>query len=201
MTMSDNDDAKPGGDVDPAIFAQYRDLATDAVPVGLDQAVLRAAGNEIRRNTNAGWRIDWFRPAAFVVVGMLSIALILEMNDADILSTPFLKDEKTFPPEIPTNAFQEAADSAIGQIRSAEDAASSAVQNSGANAQSSSDARSTVDQFPLSPGRTDCDERERSTVTTWWRCIEALESRGASAAAEKELAALMTAFPGFVEPD
>ena len=201
MTKPDKDKLTTTDGVDPTISAQYRRLAADPAPDALNQAVLRAARREVRRNSNGFWQSDWFRPTAFIAMVALSFALILEMNDANILPTHYLTSEQTRPSGNRVNVFQDAADAAARQIRDAEESASTAIQNSGAEVPSSIDTKAAADQATLSPGDRNCDARQRSTMASWWQCIEALESGGASVAAERELTALMSAFPGFVIPE
>jgi hypothetical protein len=45
-----------------------------------------------------------------------------------------------------------------------------------------------------------CTDEQRSESSTWWQCIDDLERRGLTQAAERELAALLSAFPGFERP-
>ncbi len=201
MTKPGSDTETSTDDVDPKVSAQYRMSATEPAPDALNQAILRAARHEISRNSTALWRSDWFKPVAFVAMAVVSIGLILEMNDANILPAPLLPDKLAPSGENPANAFQDAADAVKRQIRDAEESASSASQNAGTEAPSLMDDRLNSDQAAFTPGDPDCDERQRNTVASWWQCIEALESRGASAAAERELAALMRTFPGFMKPD
>jgi hypothetical protein len=131
----------------------------------------------------------------------LSFALILEMNDANILPTGFFEDEQLAPPGNPTNVFQEAAEAVSEQVRDAEAAASSAIQNSGTHKPATMETAVNSDQLTERPQDPTCDDEQRSTMTNWWRCIEALEKSGASAAAERELVELTRAFPGFIQPD
>ena len=46
-----------------------------------------------------------------------------------------------------------------------------------------------------------CSESQRSDTSSWWRCIEDLEQRGLTTAAEAELQALLAAHPGFSVPE
>lgn len=131
----------------------------------------------------------------------LSLALILELNEANILTLPFLTGEQTRPAEDPASAFQEAADTATEQFRDAEAAATSEMPNSGSATDSTMTGDPVTGSTTLLPVDQRCSDNQRSTMATWWQCIESLESRGASEAAERELTALMRAFPGFVEPD
>jgi len=51
------------------------------------------------------------------------------------------------------------------------------------------------------PAEVHCTDEQRATSSSWWRCIRELEQRGLTGAAETELAALLGAYPGFVEPE
>lgn len=201
MTVTDKHGNRLAEEVDPTLSGQYRRLADESVPGALDRAVLRTARNEARKNTTAGWQPAWFRPATTIAMIALSLALILEFNDANILTPPFLTGDQTLPLENPANVFRDAADVAAEQIREAEAAASSEMQNPGSDAESTVATDPVIGETTLLPVDLRCSADQRATMATWWQCIESLESRGASTAAERELRALVTAFPGFVEPD
>ena len=201
MTISDINNPTDT-DVDPSLSRQYRLLATESTPDELDRAVLRTARDHARKKSSASWLYDRFKPAAFAVMLVLSFAVILEMNDAGILPTAFSPDDEAIPANGPTHVFQDAAESVAEQIRQAEEAAGSAIQNSGSvDAATGVEVRTAADQVTLLPDDPVCDASQRSTVTTWWQCIAALEASGATAAAERELVELTRAFPGFIQPD
>jgi len=201
MSNSEKGRRTPAGMVDPALSEQYRSIATESAPDALDSAVLRAAHTGLGKNGTPAWQPDWFRSAAFVVMVALSLALILEMDDANILPTSKQTRGRTLPEENPANVFQDAAVRVTEQIRDAEVTAGSAIQNSGGDVRAATDTAAGTDQVIEPPGNPVCDEKQRSTMASWWQCIEALEASGASDAAERELTELMRTFPAFIKPD
>jgi hypothetical protein len=201
MSISAKNQRAHAGDIDPALSEQYRSIATESAPDALDSAVLRAARASLGKDGTPAWQPDWFRSAAFIVMAALSFALILEMNDANILPTDVQTGGRSLAEGDSASVFQEATQSVTEQIRDAEETAGSALQNSGEDALAATDAEADTDRAIVFPGNPVCDEKQRSTMASWWQCIEALESGGASDAAERELTELMRAFPAFVRPD
>lgn len=199
--MTDNPEKNTAGGVDPSVSAQYRRLADESAPDQLNRAVLRAARKETRSNLTGPWQQAWLRPAGYLVMVALSLAIILEMNEANILTPPFLTGDQVLPVENTGNAFQEAADAATQQIREAEATAANSTQNPGVVTESPMAADQDSGSTTLLPGDQSCSDDQRASIATWWRCIESLESRGASDAAERELTALVNAFPGFAAPN
>lgn len=199
--MTDYPEKKTADGMDPTVSAQYRRLADESAPGQLNRAVLRAARKQTRNNSTAIWQQAWLRPAGYVAMVALSLAIILEMNEANILAPPFLTGDQLLPAENTSNAFQEAADAATQQVREAEATAAESTQNPGIVTESP--AAAVQDSGSATPQRGDqsCSDDQRASIATWWRCIESLESRGATDAAERELTALVNAFPGFVAPN
>ena len=201
MTMKDSDEKISADSVDPTLSGSYRRLADESAPVALDRAVLRSARHGARENEPADWQPEWFRPAAFVTMLALSLAIILELNEANILTPPFIAGDQILPAGGPGNVFEDAADAATEQIKDADAAAANEMPNSEPVTDSAADTDPVTSDVTLLPVDQRCSDEQRATVAKWWQCIESLESRGASDAAEEELNALLSSFPGFVEPD
>lgn len=193
--MSDADEV-----IDEQLIARYRSVSHERVPPSLDRTVLRAASRNGGAGRMSGWLARWIKPAGYVAMVALSLAVVLEFNEVGILSSPYQTDERL--PGGSENAFESAGHSAIEQIRDATNSANNAMQDSVSlpdmpvNAAAGDDPGTT-----LLPDSERCDPQQRTSVATWWQCIQSLESKGASAAAEQELTALMRAFPGFVPPE
>ena len=177
---------------DPEVSDQFRNLASETTPDKLNHAVLKAARREVRSPAGV-WQASWFRPAATAAVIALSLALVLEINDTSILAPPF-------PAENVSDAFRDAADRSAEQVREAASAVDRTSQNSGSGTPLSTDPGVSTGRTSLLPASQGCNEEQRSTRAAWWACIESLESGGASNLAERELTALLQAFPGFVRP-
>ena len=185
---------------EPMVSAEYRSLATDRAPDELNQAVLHSSRKALGSRLSPSWRSAWFRPVASAAVIALSLAVILEFNEVGNPESPLASGDEARQIENSPDVFREAADSAAGQLRDAEATASRASQNSVPDEPPAMDSGANFDQTTLAPVDGGCNAAQRSTMTTWWECIESLESRGASALAEQELAALLGSYPAFVEP-
>ena len=188
-------------DLDPRVSAEYHRLVNESAPEGLNHAVMEAARKNAGKKTTALWQVAWFRPATAVAVVALSLAFIFEINEVNNLTSTYADGDQATPADIPPDVFGEAADRAAAQIREAEATANRSSQNSGSDNPPSTDSAMTVDQASLLPVDQGCDTAQKSTMATWWKCIESLEKRGASQLAEQELSALVQAYPAFVEPN
>lgn len=189
--MTDNHRNSVNDGADPLVSGEYHKLAIEAAPDELNHAVLNAARKATGQRAFEGWRGSWFRPLTTVVVIALSLAVVLEFNDANNV------DESMSTAE---DVFREASDLAADQIREAEAAASRAMQNAPSDVRPPVDAATAFDPPSLSPVERGCDEQQRSSMASWWSCVESLHNRGASALAEQELVALLRSYPAFVEP-
>ena len=99
------------------------------------------------------------------------------------------------------SAFQDAAERSAGQFRQLDVAPEQSLPMP-----QREDAAATTDVAPgdagsLLPSDDRCDDEQRRNSTTWWQCIQALEKRGLTEAAEQELQALLRAHPQFAAPE
>lgn len=198
--MTDQQENGQDDGVDPLVSAEYRRLADETAPDQLNRAVLLSSRKKLGKRPIADWPSRWFRPVASAAVIALSLAMILEFNDAGISDSPFSAGDEAIPAEESTDVFREAADNAAQQLREAETAASRAAQNFTPDVPAAPASGENVDQTTLLPEVGGCDSVQRSTTAMWWQCIESLEARGASIQAEQELAALLRSYPAFVTP-
>lgn len=190
--------------IDATVSNAYRSIAAERTPGELDEAVLQEAKKEVRRAKDTEWRDAWYRPVTFVAVFGLSVALILQLSDSSLPGLPDAGD----PPadgvtQVPANAFRDAAEATAEQLRQLDTTArppSTSPKASSADADMSG-ADTVPDSATLLPSDDTCSEEQRATSGSWWDCIRELESRGLTASAERELQALMEAFPGFTAPD
>jgi hypothetical protein len=198
--MTDNPEKHGDGCVDSIVSAEYHSLAMDEAPGPLNRAVLHSSRKALGNRLSTHWQSAWFRPVASAAVIVLSLAVILEINDASNPESSSSLVEETIQLENSPDIFREAAEGAAGQLRDAEAEASRAAQNSSQADVPATDTAMGNDQTTLLPVEQRCDVDQRSATASWWRCIESLENRGSSALAEQELAALLRTYPAFVEP-
>ena len=76
----DSENNLPGDDSDPKVSAEYRAIATERTPPGLDAEVLKKADAAVGNSGLRGFTAFWFRPLAFVATLGLSLALLLEVT-------------------------------------------------------------------------------------------------------------------------
>lgn len=186
--------------MDSVVSNAYHDVANEAAPGELNRAVLRASRKALGKRTGPGWQATWFRPVASAAVIALSLAVMLEFNDASNPDSPINGGNEVIRLDDSADVFREAADSAAEQLREAEATARSATQNSAPDDSPAMGAGAQVNESLLQPIDGGCDEAQRATMSTWWECIESLENRGASALAEQELTALLGSYPAFIKP-
>jgi len=182
-----------------AVAAIYRRTADETTPHELNRAVLQHATRQTRGV--ASRTLTWLRPAALAATLALSVALVLQVGNLDSTGTS--------PGELPgpvasgenDDVFDAAAEASMEQIRAAE----SAAKLSPGPSESLTAPRNQVGPGPTSNevvrDNQDCSADQRSSTVTWWRCIQALEKRGMSEAARRELEALFEAYPAFRSPE
>jgi len=181
--------------VDPALSARYRQLADETAGDELGLAVLRTAREAVQADKPKLWRTNWFRSFAFIALVGLSFSLLLQTND-----NPLNTMREIDPGSLPDHRFENAAEATAERIRDAKVAAAT-MQSKPAPAEDSGADFSNSPANTNLPVDSQCNETDRLSSGSWWRCIQSLDARGASAAAETELVALLQSFPGFVAPD
>jgi len=80
MMNQDSVNNLPGDESDPKVSAEYRAIATERTPPGLDAEVLKKAEAAVGDSGLRGFTAFWFRPLAFVATLGLSLALLLELT-------------------------------------------------------------------------------------------------------------------------
>lgn len=184
--------------------AAYRAAADECTPAALDAAVLEAARAGL--GSSRRWRDAWFRPLAFAAMFVLSLTLLQQFDDAGILSIPGdtngIDGTVNDATPVPTDYFEEASRATAEQVRQLEDAAGQATPESPQPAVADAVVPVAVTEpGSLLPAAERCNDEQRSETARWWRCIQALEKRGLTEAAEMELQALLKAFPAFAPPE
>jgi hypothetical protein len=187
-------------DIDEELSVAYRNLPSDRTPADLDEKILAAARQEVRQSRAGTWRETWYRPVTFVATVGLSLALILQLSDTGILDPGGVaEDDLNGMTPMPESALQEAARATADQIRQIESAAEQSMPSSGQPMETG--VAVPADTGSLLPVDGGCDDEQRSSSTDWWQCIQDLEKRGLSQVAERELQALLRAYPGFAAPN
>ena len=171
----------------------YRATALEKAPPRLDEAVIRSARRAASANSTMAGLLGWLRPLTFAAVAGLSLVLVLQMTDIGLVTPPI--DD----PIANGNPFNEAAVETAERIRELEAESASQTMMPGetvtvATPQSQADAGSRIS------GDDRCTEQQMENSGTWWACIKDLERRGLTDAVERELKALLEAFPGFSAP-
>ncbi len=198
--MSDNNDNLP--DLAPGVSSLYRAVAREQAPEDINQAVMDRARREASTNRIVAWRDTWYRPAAFVAIAGLSLALVLQMTSMDVAEIP---DATSGVAPATRNLFQEAGQATQDQVLQLETEASRSTTLPPNMTTPDSVTTGTLtgvgDVGPNLPTDGYCNGEQRAETTTWWLCIENLEKQGRTQAAERELQALLQTFPEFTGPE
>jgi hypothetical protein len=196
--MMSNENGNDAG-MDSRLSAAYRNLADEASPPRLDRRILDDAARATRPSF---WRDAWFRPVAFAATLGLSLALILQLSDSGMLGPPQQDPELNGSYVAPgENPMRDAAAVTAERIRQLEAEATTPSPETPMPAASMSPTTSPGDLNSRLDADDRCSESQRADTGSWWRCIEDLEQRGLSGAAEAELQALLAAHPGFSAPE
>ena len=183
-------------ETDPRVGATYRELARETVPIDVDAAVLTEARRAVESRSGIARLTGWLRPLAFVATAGISLALIVQLSNTPDFQPPDSLDPVAAP--LPADVFQDAADQTAEQFRRlGQDPAMSAPPDS---TMASEPASESAPEASLLPAREGCDDQARNSSGTWWQCIRELEQRGLSEVAERELQALLRAYPQFSAP-
>ena len=187
---------------DETVTAAYRDLASESSPARLDTIILRDAAKPLRSGHGGFWEDAWFRPVTFVATLGLSLALILQLSDSGLL-TPAADDIVTdgsiaSPGEDP---MRDAAAETAQQVRRIEAETIVTAPQAPMPRPAAAAVNEPTGVATQLPEEERCSEAQRSDTGTWWQCIEDLEQRGLTDAAEAELRALLAAYPAFPVPE
>jgi hypothetical protein len=190
-----------GADRDETVTTAYRELAQETVPANIDSAVFRAASAPLQRGAGRFWSDAWFRPVTFAATLGLSMALLLQLSESGLLG-PAGDDvgADRVPATVGEDALRDAAEATSRQIRRIEAENADTMQPDGTPAAAVPAASAPEQAGSRLPAEDSCSEDERADTGSWWRCIEDLERRGLSDAAETELRALLSKHPGFSVP-
>ncbi len=198
--MSDKNDSPP--DLAPGVSSLYRAVASEQAPEDINQAVMDRARREVHTNRIFPWRDAWYRPVAFVATAGLCLALILQMTEMDVPESP---DTTIGIVPVTGKLFQEAGEATQDQVRQLEVEASRSMTSppdkTAPDSVTTGIPTGIGDVGPNLPADDYCSDEQRAETATWWLCIEGLEKRGQTQAAERELQALLQIFPDFTGPE
>jgi len=117
--MNQDNDGHEGMDVDPQVSAHYEKFADEKTPADLDRAVMHEARRAVRADNRSGSFGAWFRPVAFMATVGLSLAIILDLNDAGFFSPPADISFEPVPPgpvKVPDESAADAANRNLPQM-------------------------------------------------------------------------------------
>jgi hypothetical protein len=187
---------------DETVTAAYRNLASESSPARLDAIILRDAAKPLRSGNGGFWGDAWFRPVTFVATLGLSLALILQLSDSGLLTPSadnIVTDGSFAPPG--EDPMRDAAAVTAEQVRRIEAETVVTVPQAPMSRPAAPAVNEPTGVATQLPVEERCSEAQRSDTGTWWQCIEDLEKRGLTDAAEAELRALLAAHPGFPVPE
>jgi hypothetical protein len=124
---------------------------------------------------------------------------LIQLDQSGVVKpTAITEDSAEITAPAPGDAFRDAAAVTAEQVRQL-DATGNRSSSTGNPAMIAPNAPVT-DAGSQIAADDHCTDEQRSESSTWWQCIDDLERRGLTQAAERELAALLNAFPGFERP-
>jgi len=196
---ADNNTNVPGSSRDADIESVYKQLATEQAPAHLNRRILKQA----RQSPSGLWnRFNdaWWRPAAAAIVSVAAVGVV--WTTLNVATQDSENRAPQIRPELSGNDLRQAVGSSEQLLR---DSAARAVTNNDPDELQRRVEETDADDEGAGPMQrndtnppqaTSCSREQRASTSAWWRCIEALEGSGQTGAAERELEALMLAFPG-----
>jgi len=198
--MNEQRDQHEKAAIDPRVVAHYELLADEATPPELDRIVLKMASSGARTRRRQYSFTPWLRPAAFVATAGLSFALILDLIETGIVAPPTIILPEVQQPSAAPPVVAPAAD-ATTRKRTAAETASALRQEKSLATVASKMAAPEVMGNADGEGSGQCNDQQKSAVTTWWQCVVSLRQAGMNDIAESELLSLQEEYPYFVAPE
>lgn len=182
--MTENDDSISAAD-NAELRAIYGSGTQERVPARLDEAVMRNASIEAKKDTAFLWFIPWRRPVAFIATAGLSLAIVIEMSELSVFEPSPLSASDT-----QQEFAKEIAESSVRMRRIGEIATHRALGET-----------SDISQLSIAAkGRTLCSEDQVKTPESWLACILQLRTDGFQEEAHAEMDRLLLAYPDFTPP-
>jgi hypothetical protein len=205
--MNDRRDQHKGAIIDPQVAAHYGLIADEAAPPELDRIVLQNASSAARSDRRQYPFKAWLRPAAFVATAVLSLALILDLNEVGILTPLAGSTPEARGPSAVAPVTGPATDAAASSRTAAETANALRREKALTTVSSKIAAPEAAAQRDGVGPATDggepgqCNDRQKSHASAWWQCVVSLRHAGLSDLAESELLSLQKEYPDFVTPE
>lgn len=191
-----NESNNKSQEIDAEVAKAYRELAQESAPARADLAIWQEARNAVAGGSGLSRINAWLRPLIFVATVAVTLALMVQLTNAPQLDLPHA-DETVVAP-FWTDALQNAAKQTAEQIRQLDQGQGMSMPPAASMAPAAT--ANPGEQATLLPSEQQCDDEARATSGTWWQCVRKLEQRGLPEAAERELQALLQAFPQFSAP-
>lgn len=169
-----------------ALRATYQYGVQEPVPPHLDDAVLRNARADVRKDRGFSWFSAWRRPAAFIATVGLSLAIVIELGDLAI----FEQDPLSRPD--PQQDFATEAAESPARIRQIGEIANQRALGENID----------IKQLIIpTGGDAVCNDAQIRTPDSWLACVVQLRADGFSEEARTEMGKLLLAYPGFTAPE
>ena len=194
--MGRNDENRQFDNDYASVAARYRAFEQEKAPESLGKQIAKNAARAARQTSSLPSINRWLKPLTAVATLSITAALVLQVDH--LVTVPVER--------IDENAAQAAGtalrDAGLPTLDAANAAANSVngTPESTSNSISINRGRST-DAGSILPDEQACSPQQRARPSTWWACIQTLESRGLSAAATQELTAILETFPTFKAPN
>ena len=142
----------------------------------------------------------WLRPMTAVATIALTVVLVVRLDDLGSATMNPVSGVPDTSQPASAGALRDAALDTLEAVRTAgEEIAGTPEAGSPDRAAEDTIVRSEA-SATIIPGDQSCSQEQRGTASTWWQCIQSLESRGLTSSATRELEAMLVAFPLFTAP-
>jgi len=195
----------------------YRSTACDETPPHLDEIVLNMAAAEVRRDRSYQWFFPWRRPATFVAVVGLSIAILIEFDESEFLfqdaevqyidggrlssdrSVTTLPNAPDSPANLPKTSTEQPSDppdaAAVDNFSSEATESSEGMREIGQTAEHQSLGNNPNIGPDSDQGNYPCSSQKTENPNSWLECIDDLRANGFVSEADNELERLILVFP------
>lgn len=183
-----------------AVADFYRKVGGDEPAAELHRQVLRQAAQASESSPGLQRLSRWLRPMTAIATVALTVVLVVRLDDLGSATMSPVPGVPATSHPASAGALRDAALDTLEAVRTAgEEIAGTSVAGSPDRATEDTVLRNEA-AATIIPGDQSCSQEQRETASTWWQCIQSLESRGLTTSATRELEEMLVAFPSFTAP-
>ena len=208
--MTDIDQsASESQDDSERLLGAYRSTAEEVTPPHLDNVVLKKAAAEVKKDKTVEWFLPWRRPAAFVAAVGLSLAILIEIQESELIdqnlptqiidSGQATGDEPGSAAQLPrsdlTSPTGLANSITVQKFSSEATESSTRMREMGQTAEHRSLGNDPNYGPYANQARNNCSDEAMANPGSWLECVEELRTNGLLQEADTELEQLLLAYP------